>query len=186
MGSNRFLILKIRLFYVLISLNQGSFFYFVVMKVLLICIGKTSSKALNEMIDDYENRLKHYLNYEVEYLELPKKMKRNSEEEQKQAEGELLLSKLSSDMPLVLLDERGKGMNSREFASFLQAEMNKGIKSLCFCIGGAFGFSEEVYQRANRKISLSEMTFTHQMVRLFFTEQLYRGMTILKGEKYHH
>ncbi len=156
------------------------------MKVHLFCIGKTASSTLNNMIEEYEGRLKHYINYEVSYLELPKKLKRNSEEEQKQAEGELLLSKISSDSRLILLDEKGKGMSSRNFAALMQNEMNKGIKVLSFCIGGAYGFSDEVYARAELKVSLSQMTFTHQMVRLFFTEQLYRAMTILRGEKYHH
>jgi len=156
------------------------------MKVQLYCIGKTSSSAIDSLVVDYEARLKHYVKFEVSYLELPKKTKANSEEELKLLEGEMLLSKIDNSTRLVLLDEAGKSMSSKRFASLLQSEMNRGLKILTFCIGGAYGFSQEVYSRADLKVSLSEMTFTHQMVRLFFTEQLYRAMTILKGEKYHH
>lgn len=126
------------------------------------------------------------MNFEVSILELNAKMRKKTEAEQKQAEGELILSKIDPTTPFILLDERGKSYTSVKFSQFLQSEMNKGPKSIVFCIGGAFGFSDQVYQRANHKISLSEMTFTHQMVRLFFTEQLYRAFTILAGEKYHH
>jgi 23S rRNA (pseudouridine1915-N3)-methyltransferase len=156
------------------------------MKVTLLCIGKTSSREIDSLVADYEKRLQHYVNFEVNIIYLPAKMKRKSEAEQKQAEGELILSKINPTSPLILLDERGKSMRSTAFARFLQTEMNRGPKELVFCIGGAFGFSDAVYQQANMQISLSEMTFTHQMVRLFFTEQLYRAFTILKGEKYHH
>lgn len=156
------------------------------MKVQLICVAKTNSTHLNQLIEEYETRLKHYVNYEVLILELSSKQKKKTEEEQKTAEGELILSKIAPEFRLVLLDDKGKSFASEAFAQFLQAEMNKGIKGLAFCIGGPFGFSKEVYAKADLKISLSTMTFTHQMVRLFFTEQLYRGFTILRGEKYHH
>lgn len=156
------------------------------MKITLLCVGKTSSREIDSLILDYEKRLQHYVNFEVNIIELPAKMKRKSEVEQKQAEGELILAKVNSASPLFLLDEGGKRMKSTAFARFLQTEMNRGPKELVFCIGGAFGFSKAVYQKANTQISLSEMTFTHQMVRLFFIEQLYRAFTILRGEKYHH
>ena len=156
------------------------------MKITLLCVGKTSSRDIENLLSDYEKRLQHYIKFEVSVLELPSKMRRKSEDEQKQAEGELILSKLNLQAPLFLLDERGKGMKSEDFARFLQIEMNRGPKEIYFCIGGPFGFSDAVYQKAYKKISLSNMTFTHQMVRLFFTEQLYRAFTILKGEKYHH
>lgn len=156
------------------------------MKIILFCVGKTNSNNLIELIAEYEKRLQHYIKYELEILELPSKMKKKTEEEQKIAEGELILSKLPNEASLVVLDEGGKSMSSKKFASYLQKEMNSGIKTLVFCIGGPFGFSDAVYQKAKVKISLSEMTFTHQMVRLFYTEQLYRALTILKGEKYHH
>lgn len=138
------------------------------------------------LIEDYEQRLSHYVNYQSTILELPKKLKLKSEQDQRQAEGELILSKVQSDMRLILLDDKGKAYDSEGFANYLQKQMNSGVKRLCFCIGGPYGFSEEVYKRADQKLSLSSMTFTHQMVRLFFTEQLYRGFTILRGEKYHH
>lgn len=141
---------------------------------------------MQALLSDYEGRLQHYCPFEVQILELPSKMKKKSEEAQKQAEGEMVLSKLNGETPLFLLDDKGKSYTSPQFAKFLQTEMNKGPKEIAFCIGGAFGFSREVYQKARGKISLSAMTFTHQMVRLFFTEQLYRAFSILRGEKYHH
>jgi len=149
-------------------------------------VGKTNSRDIENLIHDYERRLKHYINFEVKILDLPVKMRRKSEDEQKSAEGELILSHFQAASPFILLDERGKSMKSREFAKFLQSEMNRGPKEIVFCIGGAFGFSDAVYQKASQRFSLSEMTFTHQMIRLFFTEQIYRAFTIMKGEKYHH
>ena len=138
------------------------------------------------MTKEYEQRLLHYIKFESVYLELPPKQRRKSEDEQRSMEGKLLWEKIPKDARLILLDERGKSLSSRDLAKFMQVEMNRGLKNTVFCIGGAYGFSEEVYRRADQKISLSPMTFTHQMVRLFFTEQIYRAFTILRGEKYHH
>ena len=156
------------------------------MKITLLSVGKTSNSEIEALVRGYERRLKHYVNFELNILEIPAKMKRKTEEEQKQAEGELILNTIRHTSPLFLLDEKGKSLSSMAFSSFLQTEMNRGPKELVFCIGGAFGFSDAVYQKATKQISLSQMTFTHQMIRLFFTEQLYRAFTILRGEKYHH
>lgn len=155
------------------------------MKAELIAIGKTEEKYLNDGIANYLKRLKHYLNFTLE--ELPA-LKAGSITviQQKEKEGELLLAKVEDSDYLVLLDENGKTPDSVAFSGFIQTQMNSGRKKVIFMIGGPFGFSEKVYQRANYKLSLSKMTFSHQMVRLFFVEQLYRAMTILKGEKYHH
>ncbi|WP_149303365.1 23S rRNA (pseudouridine(1915)-N(3))-methyltransferase RlmH [Pareuzebyella sediminis] len=156
------------------------------MTITLITIGKTDSAALQQLIATYEQRLQHYVKFE--FLELPdiKKTKNLSEEQQKQKEGERLLKEINKGDILVLLDERGKQLTSKEFADYLQKKMNSGIKKLTFVIGGPYGFSESVFQRAQGKISLSKMTFSHQMVRLFAIEQLYRGFTILRNEPYHH
>ena len=155
------------------------------MKIRLLQIGKTEEKYLKEGITIYENRLKHYNQYVVEEIPTLKKTKNLSIDEQKRKEGEIIISKLSKSDYVVLMDEVGKEFNSPKFAQYLQKRMNSGL-DITFVIGGPFGFSKEVYERANDKIALSQMTLTHQMVRLFFTEQLYRGFTILKGEKYHH
>ena len=154
------------------------------MKILLVQIGKTDEPYLQEGCSIYESRLKHYVSFETETLLLPKKY--YLLEEQKNFEGQLILKKITNQDFVVLLDESGKEFNSINFSNWIQKNMNAGIKRLVFVIGGPFGFSDEVYSRANQKIALSQMTFSHQMVRLFFLEQLYRGLTILKGEKYHH
>ena len=154
------------------------------MKILLVQIGKTDEPYLQEGCSIYESRLKHYVSFETETLLLPKKY--YLLEEQKNFEGQLILKKITNQDFVVLLDENGKEFNSINFSNWIQKNMNAGIKRLVFVIGGPFGFSDEVYSRANQKIALSQMTFSHQMVRLFFLEQLYRGLTILKGEKYHH
>jgi len=153
-------------------------------KILLVQIGKTDEPYLQEGCSIYESRLKHYVSFETETLLLPKKY--YLLEEQKNFEGQLILKKITNQDFVVLLDENGKEFNSINFSNWIQKNMNAGIKRLVFVIGGPFGFSDEVYSRANQKIALSQMTFSHQMVRLFFLEQLYRGLTILKGEKYHH
>ncbi|WP_018476148.1 23S rRNA (pseudouridine(1915)-N(3))-methyltransferase RlmH [Pontibacter roseus] len=156
------------------------------MKIKLIAIGKTDEKFLEEGIEKYLKRLKHY--HPVEFIIIPdiKQGGKFTADNLKEAEGKLILQKVQEGDHLILLDEKGKTFTSSEFASFLQKKLNAVTTNLVFVIGGAFGFSAAVYQRANDKISLSEMTFSHQMVRLFFTEQLYRGFTILRGEKYHH
>ena len=155
------------------------------MKITLIQIGNTDEKYLKEGIEKYLSRLNHYCKFELETIPDLKNIKNLSLELQKQKEGELILSKIEKSDFVVLLDENGKEYNSVRFSDFLQKRMNTGM-DLIFVIGGPFGFSTEVYERANSKLALSQMTFSHQMVRLFFIEQLYRGFTILKGEKYHH
>lgn len=156
------------------------------MTIKLLTIGKTDNKQLQILIDDYTKRLSHYIKFEFEIIPDLKKAKHLSEVQQKQKEGELILAKLSNTDVLILLDENGKQFDSVAFSSYLQKHMNSGIKRLVFVIGGPYGFSEEVYKKANSKISLSKMTFSHQMVRLFVVEQLYRGFTILRNEPYHH
>lgn len=156
------------------------------MQIKLIAIGKTDNKNLQTLIEDYKKRLSHYIKFEFQIIPDLKKVKHLSEEQQKEKEGELILAKTQNSDILVLLDENGKQMDSVAFSDYLQKHMNSGIKTLIFVIGGPYGFSEEVYKRANGKLGLSKMTFSHQMVRLFFTEQLYRGFTILKNEPYHH
>lgn len=156
------------------------------MTIKLLAIGKTDDKDLNSLIRVYEKRLSHYINFQLDIIPDLKNAKNLSESQQKQKEGELLLEKLSNTDVLILLDENGKQMDSIMFSEYLQKHMNSGIKQLVFAIGGPYGFSEDVYNKANGKISLSKMTFSHQMVRLFFIEQLYRGYTILRNEPYHH
>ena len=155
------------------------------MQIKLLAIGKTDNKQLQLLIDDYTKRLGHYIKFSLEIIPDLKKVKNLNEAQQKQKEGELLLNKVSNTDVLVLLDENGKQLDSVDFSSYLQKHMNSGIKQLIFVIGGPYGFSEDVYKKAQGKLSLSKMTFSHQMVRLFFIEQLYRGFTILKNEPYH-
>lgn len=156
------------------------------MKIKLLAIGKTDDKNLQTLIETYQNRLKHYINFQLEVIPDIKNVKNLSQQQQKEKEGELILKKLAPTDQLVLLDEKGKEFRSIEFSSFLQKKMNSGIKQLVFVIGGPYGFSETVYKKAQGKISLSKMTFSHQMIRLIFVEQLYRAFTILKREPYHH
>jgi 23S rRNA (pseudouridine1915-N3)-methyltransferase len=154
-------------------------------KITILCIGKTGSSYLKEGIDIYLNRLKHYA--KVEYKELPDVPSKGIDPDiLKLKEGELILKNLKSDEVLILLDEKGYHFSSRGFSEFLQKKMNAGTKGMCLVIGGAYGFSDPVYTRANAKISFSKMTFSHEMIRLLLTEQLYRAFTILKGESYHH
>ena len=156
------------------------------MKIKLIVVGKTNAKYLLEGEKEYERRLKHYTKFEEIIITDVKQAGKLSESELKKKEGHLILGKLEISDHVILLDDKGKSHSSIEFANFLQQKMNSGLKSLVFVVGGAFGFSDEDYLRANSKFSLSKMTFSHQMVRLIFKEQLYRGFSILKGEKYHH
>jgi 23S rRNA (pseudouridine1915-N3)-methyltransferase len=156
------------------------------MNIKLIAIGKTDNKQLQTLLDDYQKRLSFYVKFDLEVILDLKNVKNLSELQQKEKEGELILSKITSTDQLVLLDENGKNFSSMAFSAELQKKMNSGIKTLVFVIGGPYGFSDAVYQKAQGKISLSQMTFSHQMVRLFFIEQLYRGFTILKNEPYHH
>lgn len=156
------------------------------MKIELMVIGRTGARYLQDGIDGYIKRLSHYVPFELRCLPDIKTTKSLTEERQKELEGELFLSQLQPGDCLVLLDERGKELTSREFASYIDRKMVSVPKRMLFVIGGPYGFSKAVYDRADDKLSLSRMTFSHEMVRLFFTEQLYRAMTILRGEPYHH
>jgi 23S rRNA (pseudouridine1915-N3)-methyltransferase len=156
------------------------------MNIRLLAIGKTDNKDLQSLIDDYCKRLSFYVKFDLEIIPDIKNVKNLSEAQQKEKEGELILAKIAPTDQLILLDENGKTYSSVGFSDYLQKKMNAGIKTLVFVIGGPYGFSETVYQKAQGKVSLSEMTFSHQMVRLFVIEQLYRGFTILRNEPYHH
>jgi len=156
------------------------------MNIRLIAIGKTDNKQLQALLDEYQKRLSFYIKFDLEIIPDLKNVKNLSESQQKEKEGELILSKITPTDHLVLLDENGKTFSSVKFSEELQKKMNSGIKTLVFVIGGPYGFSQRVYDKANSKISLSAMTFSHQMVRLFFIEQLYRGYTILRNEPCHH
>lgn len=156
------------------------------MKITLLVVGKTEDKYLIEGIEKYLNRLKHYIGFNLLVIPDLKNTKNLSETQQKQKEGELILKQLSNSDQLILMDEKGKKYSSVAFANYLNKQMIGSIQHLVFVIGGPYGFDESVYKRANGSISLSDMTFSHQMVRLFFVEQLYRAFSILKGEPYHH
>lgn len=152
----------------------------------LLTIGKTDNTSLQSLITEYENRLKHYIRFEMEIIPDIKNAKNLSESQQKEKEGNLILKKINNTDVMILLDEKGKQFTSLEFSNYLQKKMNSGIKQMVLVIGGPYGFSDEVYTKAQGKISLSKMTFSHQMVRLFMVEQIYRAFTILKNEPYHH
>jgi len=156
------------------------------MTIKLITIGKTDNKQLQQLIEDYQKRLGHYIKFNLEIIPDLKNTKNLSETQQKQKEGELIITRLNASDVLILLDESGKQFDSVSFSNYLQKYMNSGIKQLVFAIGGPYGFSQEVYNKAQGKLSLSKMTFSHQMIRLFFIEQLYRSFTVLKNEPYHH
>lgn len=156
------------------------------MKIKLLAIGKTDDKNLQTLIEAYQNRLKHYINFEIELIADIKNVKNLTEAQQKEKEGELILKKLTATDVLILLDEKGTAFSSVTFSEYFQKKMNAGVKQLVLVIGGPYGFSEAVYIQAQGKISLSKMTFSHQMIRLFVVEQLYRAYTILKNEPYHH
>ncbi len=156
------------------------------MNIKLLAIGKTDDKNLQTLIEQYQKRLSFYIKFDLEIIPDIKNVKNLSEKEQKEREGELILSKIASTDELILLDENGKTFSSVGFSDYLQKKMNSGIKTLVFVIGGPYGFSEAVYQKASGKVSLSQMTFSHQMVRLFVVEQIYRAFTILRNEPYHH
>lgn len=155
------------------------------MKVRLVVIGKTDEKYLIQGIKKYEDRLKHYVKFSIDVIADVKKGKKLNVAQQQSEEGIQILSKLKANEVVVLLDERGKSFSSVDFAAFFEKKMVSGISSIVFVVGGPFGFSKELYQRANAKISLSAMTFSHQMIRLFFVEQIYRAFSIMRGEKYH-
>ena len=155
------------------------------MKTELILVGKTVNKHFNAGINDYVERIGHYMPFSITTIPELKNTKNLSESQQKEREGELILKQIQSTDTVVLLDEHGKEFRSIEFGDWIQKKQNT-ARRLIFVIGGPYGFSNDVYERANEKISLSKMTFSHQMVRLIFTEQIYRACTIIKGEPYHH
>ena len=155
------------------------------MKITLLIVGKTTDERLTSLISDYKQRLSHYVPFELAIIPDLKNAKSLTVDQIKSAEGELILRALTPAMDVILLDEHGREYRSVEFADFLQKKMSSG-KDLTLVIGGPYGFSKEVYQRANGKLSLSQMTFSHQMIRLMAIEQIYRAMTILRNEPYHH
>ncbi len=156
------------------------------MKIKLVAVGKTDNKHLQQLINDYQSRLKHYIGFDFLVIPDVKNTKNLRESQQKEKEGEAILKQLQPSDQLLLLDENGKSYSSIEFSKLLQKKMLSGCKQLVFVIGGPYGFSEAVYKRAHGKMALSAMTFSHQMVRLFAVEQLYRAFTIIKNEPYHH
>lgn len=156
------------------------------MNIELIVVGKTDMKEVDALVQMYQKRINFYAKFSVTYLPDLRNTKSLSEQQQKTAEGEMLLKDITTGDYVVLLDEAGEEMRSVAFASWLQKRMNSGVRRLVLMIGGPYGFSDAVYGRANAKISLSKMTFSHQIVRAIFTEQLYRAFTIIKGEPYHH
>jgi 23S rRNA (pseudouridine1915-N3)-methyltransferase len=156
------------------------------MKITLLTVGKTTSKEMKSLIDDYVQRIGHFVNFDLKYLPNQKHTKNLSEKEVKTAEGLQILDALSKYQIAVLLDDRGSPMRSMDFAGSIQKHFNSGQKSICYIIGGAYGFSEAVYQAVPKQLSLSKMTLSHQMVRLLFVEQLYRGLAIINHLPYHH
>lgn len=155
------------------------------MRITLLVVGKTTDVHIETLIQEYQKRLTHYIPFALQIIPELKNTKALTPEQQKQAEGELILRAITATTDLILLDEHGKEFRSIEFSDYLQKKMSAG-RDVVFVVGGPYGFSDAVYQRSNGKISLSKMTFSHQMVRLFFVEQVYRSMTILRGEPYHH
>lgn len=155
------------------------------MKTILIQVGKTTDKHIAASIDDYISRISHYMPFSITTIPELKNTKSLSEEQQREREGELILGQIQPTDTVVLLDEHGTEMRSLEFARWIERQQQS-ARRLLFVIGGPYGFSKSVYQRANHQISLSQMTFSHQMVRLIFTEQIYRACTIIRGEPYHH
>ena len=156
------------------------------MKFCLLVVGKTASSFMSKGIEEYKSRVNRYVGFEIISISDLKSTRGLTEMQQKEKEGEMLLASLTPSDTVILLDEKGREYTSREFADFQASMMNRGVKRLVYVIGGPYGFSQKVYDRADGKISLSRMTFSHEMARLCFCEQLYRAMTILRGEPYHH
>ena len=156
------------------------------MKISLITVGKTDVKWVREGLDLYVSRLSHYVPFTLDEIPELKNAASMSRSQVKEKEGELVLRRIKDADEVILLDERGREMRSVELAAFLEEKISRGGRDLVFVIGGAYGFSDRVYGRADAKLSLSRMTFSHQMVRTIFAEQLYRAFTIIKGEPYHH
>jgi len=156
------------------------------MKIALLVIGKTDANYLNEGIEEYNKRLQHYIPFEIQIIPDLKKTKNLTIEQQKEKEGELIIKHLQTSDYVVLLDEKGKEFSSVQFSNYIEKKTHTIPKRLVFIIGGPYGFSESIYKLAKEKLSLSKMTLSHQMIRLFIVEQLYRAMTILNNEPYHH
>ena len=156
------------------------------MKIVLAVVGKMAGGYLSKGIEDYTSRLKHYVPFEIQYIADAKNTKKLTQEQQKTVEGSNILTAIDNSDYVVLLDERGRQYTSMDFAKYIEKKMSTIQRRLVFVVGGPYGFSPEVYARTNEKISLSSMTFSHEMIRLIFTEQLYRAMTILRNEPYHH
>lgn len=156
------------------------------MKITLILVGKTTDKPVEVGMDKYTKRIQRYLPFQLDIIPALKNAKKMSEAEIKQKEGDLILNKVNSSDHVILLDEKGKEYTSVLFSNIIKKKMIHGTKSLVFVIGGAYGFSDAVYQKANGKMALSQMTFSHQLIRLIFLEQLYRAFTIINNEPYHH
>lgn len=156
------------------------------MKITLAVVGKTSTGYIEQGVTEYVRRLSHYVTFDIQYVADLKNTKNLTEEQQKTSEGKLILQMLDRGDFVVLLDEHGREYRSIEFASYVQKRMSSGLRRVVFVVGGPYGFSQDVYDRANDKLSLSKMTFSHEMIRLIFTEQLYRAYTILNHEPYHH
>lgn len=156
------------------------------MKITLLVVGKTTTGYLSHGIDDYTSRLSHYVPFDIRFVQDARNTRNQSEAQQKLSEGRAILSSIDKGDYVVLLDELGREMTSVQFSEYVQKRMSSGIRRVVFVIGGPYGFSQEVYDRANEKLSLSKMTFSHEMVRVIFVEQLYRAFTILNHEPYHH
>ena len=155
------------------------------MKITLLVVGKTTDQRLQTLIDDYQQRLKHYIPFEIVVIPDLRNAKALTQAQIKEQEGLEILRRITPAMEVILLDEHGREYRSIEYAQWIQKKMSAG-RDITFIVGGPYGFNTAVYERADGKISLSKMTFSHQMIRLFFTEQIYRAMTILRGEPYHH
>jgi 23S rRNA (pseudouridine1915-N3)-methyltransferase len=155
------------------------------MKITLLVVGKTTDQRLQTLIEDYQQRLKHYIPFEMVVIPDLRNAKALTQTQIKEQEGIEILRRITPSMDVILLDEHGREYRSIEYAQWIQKKMSAG-RDITFIVGGPYGFSTAVYERADGKISLSKMTFSHQMIRLFFTEQIYRAMTILRGEPYHH
>ena len=156
------------------------------MKITLLVIGKTDKAFIKEGLNEYLKRIKYYIPFEISVILDIKKTRKGTIEDQKKREGELILKRIDNKNEVILLDEKGEMFSSRGFSLFLEKKMVTSAKELIFVIGGPYGFSEEVYKKANKLLSFSKMTFSHQLFRMIFVEQLYRALTIIKGEPYHH
>lgn len=188
-GKARLLFVERTLLLKLIFKNEKPYFCFQIlyyMKISLLVIGKTDAGYFVDAIREYENRLGHYIPFDMQIIPDIKNTKSLTEDQQRDKEGELILKNLQAGDYIVLLDERGKEFSSLQFATYIEKKTHTVAKRLVFIIGGPYGFAETIYNKASEKISLSKMTFSHQMIRLIFIEQLYRAMTILNNEPYHH